>query len=62
MIAVRRSPWDDPPVGPAQLLDQRAQWPQLQRWLPEADVIVRYDKACCYERVHIMTGLNRAAD
>jgi phosphoglycerate dehydrogenase-like enzyme len=41
MIAVRRSQWDEPPVGPAQLLDQRAQWPQLQRCLPEADIIVR---------------------
>jgi len=41
LIGVRRSDWDDPADGSAALLDERALWPQLQRWLPEADLVVR---------------------
>ena len=41
LIGVRRSDWGDLADGSAALLDERALWPQLQRWLPEADLVVR---------------------
>ncbi len=46
LIGVRRSEWGDPLDGSAALLDERALWPQLQRWLPEADLVVRPRRLC----------------